>query len=80
MGFANSIRFMLASDQNLGWSLFGFNVGLEVGQIVVVLILLLIAHLVVTVLKANRREWVIFLSSAVFALAFKISLERIASL
>lgn len=80
MGFANSIRFMLASDQNLGWSLFGFNVGLEVGQIVVVLILLLIAYLVVGVFRANRREWVIFLSSAVFALAFKITLERISSL
>jgi len=80
MGFANSIRFMLASDQNLGWSLFGFNVGLEVGQIVVVLVLLLIAHLFVNILKVNRREWVIFLSSAVFALSLKIALERISSL
>jgi len=80
MGFANSIRFMLASDQSLGWGLFGFNVGLEVGQIVVVLILLLIAHLFVSILKVNRREWVIFLSSAVFALSLKIALERISSL
>lgn len=40
MGFANTIRMVLASDQSLGWSLFGFNVGLEVGQIVVVLALL----------------------------------------
>lgn len=80
MGFANSIRFMLASDQSLGWGLFGFNVGLEVGQIVVVLVLLLIAHLAVSVFKVNRREWVIFLSSAVFALSLKIALERISSL
>ena len=29
MGFANSIRFMMADDQAIGWSLFGFNVGLE---------------------------------------------------
>ena len=34
MGFANSLRFMLAKDQNLGWGLFGFNIGLEAGQIV----------------------------------------------
>jgi hypothetical protein len=80
MGFANTIRFMLAKDQNLGWGLFGFNVGLEVGQIVVVLILLLIAHIIVNIIKVNRRDWVIFLSAAVFSLAFKIAAERISSL
>ncbi len=77
MGFANTLRFMLAKDQNLGWSLFGFNVGLEAGQIVVVLVLLLVAHFIVNIARANRRDWVIFLSSAVFALALKITLERI---
>lgn len=77
MGFANSIRFMMAQDQNLGWSLFGFNVGLEAGQIVVVLLLLLLAHVIVNVLKVNRRDWVIFLSAAVFGLALKMALERI---
>ncbi len=77
MGFANSIRFMMADDQNLGWSLFGFNVGLEVGQILVVTLLLLLSHLVTTILKVNRRDWVIFLSACVFSLAFKMVLERL---
>jgi hypothetical protein len=76
MGFANNIRFMLAGDQGLGWSLFGFNVGLEVGQIIVVLILLLLAHVVVNVFRANRREWVIFLSAAVFSLSLAMVIER----
>ena len=80
MGFANTLRFMLAKDQNLGWSLFGFNVGLEVGQIVVVMILLIIAHIIVNLLKVNRRDWVIFLSAAVFGLALKITIERAAEL
>lgn len=77
MGFANSIRFMLAKDQQLGWGLFGFNVGLEAGQIVVVFALLLIAYIIVNLLKVNRRDWVLFLSAAVFSLALKITLERI---
>jgi len=74
LGFANTIRFMLADDQSLGWGLFGFNVGLEVGQIIVVAVILLLSYLIVTVFKANRREWVIFLSAAVFSLALKICL------
>ena len=76
MGFANSIRFMLASDQSVGWGLFGFNVGLEVGQVVVVVVLLLLAYLIINIFRVNRREWVIFLSAAVFSLALKMALER----
>jgi hypothetical protein len=77
MGFANTIRFILAEDQSIGWGLFGFNVGLEAGQIVVVTLLLLFAFFIVNVLKVNRRDWVIFLSAGVFSLALKIALERL---
>src|SRR5258705_8677170 len=69
MGFANTIRFLLAKDQSLGWGLFGFNAGLEAGQIVVVIILLVIAWVILNFFKINRREWVIFLSATVFSLA-----------
>ena len=77
MGFANSIRFMLASDQSIGWGLFGFNVGLEVGQIVVVLVILLFSTILITLFKVNRRDWVIFASAGVFGLSLKMALERI---
>lgn len=77
MGFANSIRFIMADDQNLGWSLFGFNVGLEAGQIIVVLIILFITQFIINLVKVNRREWMIFLSAAAFSLSLKMALERI---
>ena len=77
MGFANSVRMMLAKDQNIGWGLLGFNVGLEVGQIVFVVIILCFTWLALSVFKIRRREWVIFLSAAVFSLALKMALERI---
>ncbi|HQV59812.1 MAG: HupE/UreJ family protein [Chitinophagaceae bacterium] len=77
MGFANTIRFMLANDQSFGWGLFGFNVGLEAGQIVVVSTLLLVTQVLINIAKINRREWVIFLSAAIFSLALKIAIERL---
>ncbi len=77
MGFASAIRITLASGQNIGWGLFGFNLGLEAGQIVVVLIILLLAMIIQVLFKVNRREWVIFLSAAVFSLALKMAIERI---
>lgn len=77
MGFANSVRMMLAKDQYIGWGLFGFNLGLEVGQIVFVALTLLISSVVLYFFKIRQRDWVIFLSSAVFALALQMALQRI---
>lgn len=77
MGFANTIRFMLAKDQSLVSGLLGFNIGLELGQLVVVALLLGLSQLVISGLKIQRREWVIFLSAGVFSIAIKMALERI---
>ncbi len=77
MGFANTIRFLMADDQSIGWSLFGFNVGLEAGQIVVVIAFLLLAYLFINILKVQRRDWVIFISAGVFSLALKMIFERL---
>jgi hypothetical protein len=76
MGFANAVRFAMAKDQSLGWSLFGFNLGLEAGQICVVIGLLLLTQVIIVLFKVGRREWVIFVSAAVFSLAVKMTLER----
>ncbi len=76
LGFANAIRFMLAKDQAMGWSLFGFNIGLEAGQIVVVLCILLVSYLVVNKTGLNRKWWVWLLSAAAFCIALKMAWER----
>jgi hypothetical protein len=76
MGFANAIRIMLAKDQTIGWGLFGFNIGLEAGQIFCVAIILIVSILFLNLLKINRRDWIFFLSSGVFALSLKMALER----
>jgi hypothetical protein len=77
MGFANAIRIMLARDQTIGWSLFGFNVGLEAGQIFVVAVILVIGILFLNFFTVKKRDWIFFLSAGVFALSLKMALERI---
>ncbi len=76
LGFANNIRMALASDQSLGWGLFGFNLGLEAGQIIVVLLILSLAYIVLNIIKANRREWVIFASACAFSVGLITAIER----
>jgi hypothetical protein len=76
MGFANSIRFMLANNESIGIPLLSFNVGLEVGQIVIVSIILLLSYLLITPLKAPRKVWVYLLSSVALIVSLKMIVER----
>jgi hypothetical protein len=77
LGFANTIRFMLAKDQKIGWSLFGFNMGLELGQVVIVSIILLLSYLIISVVKIKQAYWIYLLSTITFIWAVKFALERI---
>jgi len=73
LGFANTIRFMLSKDEKIGRGLFGFNVGLEAGQIVVVALILLMSFLLVNVLKLRQNWWVWVLSSIAFLIAVRLA-------
>lgn len=76
LGFANALKFMLAKDQSLGWSLLSFNIGLEAGQAAVVILLLLLAHIFIFYLKFNRRYWIISISALVLIISLKMAIER----
>ena len=76
MGFANSIRFMLAKDQQLWLPLLSFNVGLEVGQIALVSIILFAGYLLVNKMKLKRRWWVMGLSGFCLLIAVQMAVER----
>ena len=77
MGFANTARVMIAKSQSIALPLLGFNIGLEVGQIVIVLAILVLLFILLNVFKVNKKDWVLFVSSGVFALALKMTLERL---
>ncbi|MBN8622748.1 MAG: HupE/UreJ family protein [Flavobacteriales bacterium] len=77
MGFANTARMMLAKEQNLFTPLLGFNIGLELGQIVVVIAFLMLLFVVIKIFRVHKKDWIMFISSGIFALALKMTLERL---
>ena len=77
LGFANTVKIMLAEEQNILFPLLGFNIGVEMGQIFLAAIFLLIFYLFTKIFKVSKRDWILFISSGVFALALKMTLERI---
>lgn len=58
LGFAGTIRFMLAKGQGIGVPLAGFNLGLEVAQLLLVALIMAVGHSVVRVAIVSRRNWV----------------------
>ena len=77
LGFANTARMMIAKSQSIALPLLGFNIGLELGQIVIVVAILILFFVLLTLFKINKKDWVLFVSSGVFALALKMTLDRI---
>ena len=77
MGFANSVRMMLAKEQSIVIPLLGFNVGLEIGQIAVVIIILSIFYILSTFLKLKKKHWVMLVSAPILVVSLKMAIERI---
>lgn len=80
LGFANYIRFMISKHESMGWSLFGFNIGLEAGQIVVVTGILCLSYLLVNKAGFKRKWWVWGLSIIALSIAFKMAWDRFPAL
>ncbi len=76
MGFANSIRFMLAKNETIALPLLSFNIGLEAGQILIVFIILSLGYLVINLLKAPRKIWIWTLSCIAIIASFIMIIQR----
>ena len=77
LGFSNYLRAILGKDQSILSQLLAFNLGLEFGQIIVVVIFLTFSFLLVDFLKINRRDWKMVLSSAIAGIALILMKERL---
>ena len=68
LAFASNFKFMLMSD-NIVMPLFIFNLGIEVGQLFIVLLLMIVLWLYSYVLKKRHFDWNLFFSGAGFGIA-----------
>ena len=76
MGFSGYLKSLLGTQTNIVRPLLAFNLGLEFGQILIVTGVLLLAAIVVNIRRVKRRDWNLFLSSAIFGVAFMMAAER----
>lgn len=77
LGFSNYLKALLGKDQSIVLQLFAFNIGLEVGQIIIVGGFLAVSFIVVNLAGADRRDWKMIISSAVAGIALMLMKDRI---
>ena len=76
LGFSNYLKSLLGKKEGIITQLLAFNVGLEIGQIIIVFSILLVSSIMIRILRKQKREWQLFLSSAVFGIALVMAIER----
>ncbi len=64
MDFSNYFRALLMGDSSIVVPLLGFNLGIELGQLLVVFVIVGIAFLLLNVIGVKHREWNLFISGA----------------
>ena len=62
LGFSFYLRALLGNETNIVMPLFAFNIGLEVGQIIIVVSYLIVASIMVKYLSISRK-WLIFITA-----------------
>lgn len=69
MDFSNYFRALLMDTSEIVVPLLGFNLGIELGQLLVVLVIVVISYIFLNLLKVKHREWNLFISGAAAGIA-----------
>ena len=80
LGFSNYLKSLLGKSSNIIAELFAFNAGLEFGQLIIVLGIVLLTYIVINIVKIRQQRWAFFLSSAIFGISFVMAAERLSAI
>lgn len=75
LGFSNFFKSLLGKETAIVFPLFSFNMGIEVGQIIIVLMLLLMSWLSLNIFKMEQRSWNMFVSGIAIGISLILMME-----
>lgn len=76
MGFSNYLRSLLGTQESIVMPLFSFNLGLELGQLIIVTIALVIASVFVELIRVKKTNWNHLISGIVAGMALSLILNN----
>ena len=75
MGFSNYFKSLLGQAENIVKPLFAFNVGIEIGQLIIVALIFIITSLLYATTNMKQRDWTLFISGATAGIAIILMME-----
>ena len=75
MDFSNYFKALIMSPEEIIIPLLAFNIGLEIGQFLIVFVIVLISYVFLSVLKVKYYSWNLFVSGAAFGVSLISILE-----
>ena len=76
LGFSNYLKELLGRENNIVTPLLAFNIGLEIGQILIVIANFLILFVAIAAFKVNHKNWKTFISGVAFGIAAILIIEN----
>jgi ABC-type nickel/cobalt efflux system permease component RcnA len=77
MGFSYLLKSMLGKEESLVAPLLSFNLGLEAGQLIIVVCMLFLSVFLTRFTRIKKADYLFFVSSAVFGIAFLLFVQRL---
>jgi HupE / UreJ protein len=79
LGFSNYLKSLLGKNDSIATDLLAFNLGLEIGQLLIVAVILLLSFICLSIFKINEKVFILFTAGAIFGVAFLMALQRLPS-
>lgn len=76
LGFSTLLKQMLGKEDAIVFPLFAFNIGIELGQIIIILFTLLIQILFTQILKLKQQYFTFIVSIIIFIIAIQMAITR----
>lgn len=76
MDFSNYFKALIMDPSDIAVPLLGFNLGIELGQLLVVCFIVGLAFLFLNVIRVQHREWNLFVSGAAAGMSLLSMLEN----
>ena len=76
MDFSNYFKALIMDSSSIIVPLMGFNIGIEIGQLMIVFIIVSVAFIFLNVIGIKHREWNLFISGAAAGVSLISMLEN----
>ncbi len=76
LGFSNYLHMLLGQEANIITPLLGFNIGLEIGQLLIVLILLIVSFIGIELLRIPKATWNYIVSGIITGMAISLIIQN----